>query len=168
MEMPEFLQEPEVWTALGLAIFILALIVMKVPGQMAKGLDDRAAKIRSELDNAAALRKEAEAKLADAERRQAEAEAQAKEIIEVARREAERLAADARTALTESLARREQLAKERISRAEAEAVRDVRLAAADTASRAAAAILTDQLSGKAADDHLAASLETVKKALATQ
>jgi hypothetical protein len=44
-------------------------------------------------------------------------------------------------------------------------VRDVKVAAAETASRAAAAILSEQLTGKAADDHFAASLESVKKAL---
>ena len=57
------------------------------------------------------------------------------------------------------------LAEDRIARAESEAIRDVKLAAVDTASRAAAAILTEQLSGKAADDEFAKSLAAAAKAL---
>jgi F-type H+-transporting ATPase subunit b len=160
------LQDPVFWTAVGLVIFLAAVFVMVKPHKaIAKGLDGRAAKIRSELDAAAALRKEAEAKLAGAEQRQLEAEAQAKEIVESARREAAQFAADASAALAERIKLREKLAEERISRAESEAMRDVRNAAVETASRAAAAILTEQLTGKAADDHFAASLEAVKKAL---
>jgi F-type H+-transporting ATPase subunit b len=164
--MEELFNDPVTWTSLGLVIFLaVVFIVVKPQKSIAKSLDDRSAKIRSELDNAASLRKEAEAKLADAERRQAEAEASAKEIVEIARREAEQLAKDASNALNERIKLREKLAEERIARAEAEAVRDVRLAAVDTASKAAAQILTDTLVGKAADDHFAASLEKVTKAL---
>jgi F-type H+-transporting ATPase subunit b len=158
--------DPVTWTGTGLVIFLaVVFIVMKPHKSIAKSLDDRAAKIRSELDNAALLRKEAEVKLADAERRQLEAEAQAKEIVEVARREAAELAKEATAALNERLKLREKLAEERIARAESEAVRDVRLAAVDTASKAAAQILTETLVGKVADDHFAASLEKVTKAL---
>jgi F-type H+-transporting ATPase subunit b len=164
--MEELFNDPVTWTSLGLVIFLaVVFIVVKPHKSIAKSLDDRSSKIRSELDNAASLRKEAEAKLADAEHRQAEAEASAQEIVEIARREAEQLAKDASNALSERIKLREKLAEERIARAEAEAVRDVRLAAVDTASKAAAQILTDTLVGKAADDHFAASLEKVAKAL---
>lgn len=162
-----FLQDPATWTGVGLLIFLAVLLFFKVPAAMAKGLDERSAKIRTELDTAEALRREAEAKLADAQRRQTEAEAQALEIVEAAHREAAQVAAEASASLTERLARREKLAEERIARAEAEAVRDVRLAAVDAASKAAEAILVDQLTGKAADDHFARSLEQVKKALSS-
>ena len=164
--MEELLNDPVTWTSLGLVIFLVVVFILVKPHKViAKSLDDRSAKIRSELDSATALRKEAEAKLADAERRQAEAEASAKEIVELARREAEQFAKDASAALSERIKLREKLAEERIARAEAEAVRDVRLAAVDTASKAAAQILTDTLVGKAGDDHFAASLEKVAKAL---
>jgi F-type H+-transporting ATPase subunit b len=164
--MEELLNDPVTWTSLGLVIFLVVVFILVKPHKViAKSLDDRSAKIRSELDSATALRKEAEAKLADAERRQSEAEASAKEIVELAHREAEQFAKDASAALSERIKLRERLAEERIARAEAEAVRDVRLAAVDTASKAAAQILTDTLVGKAADDHFAASLEKVTKAL---
>jgi F-type H+-transporting ATPase subunit b len=164
--MEELFNDPVTWTALGLIIFLGVVFALVKPHKViAKSLDDRSSKISSELDNATALRKEAEAKLADAERRQAEAEASAKEIVEIARREAEQFAKDASVALSDRIKLREKLAEERIARAEAEAVRDVRLAAVDTASKAAAQILTETLVGKAADDHFAASLEKVTKAL---
>ncbi len=57
------------------------------------------------------------------------------------------------------------MANDRIARAEADAVREVKAAAIDTATRAAAQILTEQLSGSAGDAHFAESLEAVKKAL---
>lgn len=166
MDFETLFNDPVTWTGTGLVIFLAAVFIfMKPHKSIAKSLDDRSAKIRSELDNAAALRKEAEAKLADAERRQAEAEASAKDIVEAARREAADFAASASAALVERIKLREKLAEERIARAESEAMRDVRNAAVDTASKAAAKILTETLVGKAAEDNFAASLELVKKAL---
>lgn len=165
-DLNAFIADPTFWATVGLLIFLgLVIFVMKAPKTVTTALDDRAAKITAELAAAEALRKEAEAKLADASARQAAAEADALEIVEAARREAAQLAEASTRALTERLALREKLAEERIARAEADAVRDVKLAAVDTASKAAAAILTEQLVGKASDDHFAASLESVKKAL---
>lgn len=161
-----FFADPSTWAGIGLIIFLAGVIFYaKAPKLLTKSLDDRAAKIRSELDNAEALRKEAEAKLADAKRRQADAEADAVAIVEAARREAAQLATAAAAALTETIARREKMAEDRIARAEAEALRDVKIAAIDTASKAAAAILVEQLSGAGGDAHYAQSLEAVKKAL---
>ena len=159
------LNDPAFWAFVGLLIFIGVIVYMKVPKTITKSLDDRALKITSELAAAEALRKEAEDKLAEVQKRAAEAETEAKGIVEAARREAEQLAAAASVALTERIARREKMAEDRIARAETEAVRDVKLAAVDTASRAAAAILTEQLVGKAADDEFAKSLAAAAKAL---
>jgi F-type H+-transporting ATPase subunit b len=163
--MAEFFSDAHTWAGIGLAIFVVLLVILKVPAALGKSLDERAAKIGSELANAEALRKEAEAKLAQAADRQKQAEADAKEIIEAARREAAALGAQAQASLADKLARREKLAEERIARAEADAMREVKLAAVNTASKAAAQTLAETLVGKAADDHFAASLETVKKAL---
>ena len=164
--MAEFFSDAHTWAGIGLAIFILLLVFLKVPGALTKSLDERAEQIGSELANAEALRKEAEAKLEAARKSQAEAEAEAREIIEVAKREAAQMAVQATASLEEKLTRRAKMAEERIARAESDAMRDVKLAAIDTASKAAAQILTEALTGKAADDQFASSLEAVKKALA--
>lgn len=158
--------DPTFWALIGLIIFALLVVyVMKAPKTVTKALDDRAALITAELAAAEALRAEAEAKLAEAKARQAAAEAEAAEIVEAARREAAQLADESSKSLADRIALREKLAQERIARAESDAIREVKLTAIDTASKAAAAILTEQLAGKAADDHFAASLASVKKAL---
>jgi F-type H+-transporting ATPase subunit b len=164
-EAVPFHQDPTFWAFVGLVLFIGVLLWRNVPGMLVKSLDDRAAKIQSELANAETLRKEAEAKLKDAERRQAEAEAQAVQIVDAARKEAAQLAEASAKSLAEAVARRQKTAEERIARAESEAIRDVRLAAVDTASRAAAAVLSETITAKAADDQFALGLEAVKKAL---
>ena len=162
---PFDLNDPTFWATVGLFIFLGVVIYMKVPKAITKSLDDRAVKITSELAAAEALRKEAEAKLAEVQKRAAEAEADAKAIVETARREAAQVATAAEAALVARIANREKMAEERIARAEIEAVRDVKLAAINTASKAAASILTEQLTGKAADDEFAKSLAAAAKAL---
>lgn len=159
------LEDPAFWASMGMLIFLAILVWRKVPALLTKSLDDRAAAIQSELDNAKALREEAEAKLEDAKKRQAAAEADAKEIVTAAQREAEILAAAAAENLEASIQRRQKMAEERIARAEAEAVRDVKLAAIETASKAAEQVLIESMSSKSGDDHFAQSLEAVKKAL---
>jgi F-type H+-transporting ATPase subunit b len=121
--------------------------------------------IFAELAAAEQLRREAEAKLAEVQKRAAEAEADARAIVDAARREASQLANAAEAALVARIASREKLAEERIARAESDAIRDVKLAAVNTASKAAAAILTEQLSGKAADDEFAKGLASITRAL---
>jgi F-type H+-transporting ATPase subunit b len=162
---PFDLNDPTFWALVGLIIFLGIVIYMKVPGAITKSLDARAAKISSELTAAEALRKEAEAKLAEVQRRAAEAEGEARGIVEAARREAAQLAATAEAALVARIASREKMAEERITRAEADAIRDVKIAAVETASRAATAILTEQLTGKAGDDEFAKGIASVTKAL---
>jgi len=162
---PFDLNDPAFWAFVGLIIFLAVVIYMKVPGMITKSLDDRAAKITSELAAAEALRKEAEAKLAEVQKRATEAEAEAKAIVEAARREADQLAVAADVALKDRIARRQKIAEDRISRAESDAIRDVKLAAVDTASKAATAIITEQLAGKAGDDEFAKGLAAATKAL---
>jgi F-type H+-transporting ATPase subunit b len=159
------MNDPTFWALVGLIIFIGVVLYMKVPKAITGSLDSRAAKITSELTAAEALRKEAEAKLAEVQKRAAEAEQEAVGIVAAARREAEQLAATASAQLADRIARREKMAEERITRAEADAIRDVKLAAVETASKAAATVLAEQVSGKAADDEFAKALASVSKAL---
>jgi F-type H+-transporting ATPase subunit b len=131
----------EFWVAVAFFGFIGLLVYYKVPGLIAKVLDDRADAIRRELDEARRLREEAQQLLADYQRKSREAEAEAAEIVQLARREAEALAADTRKGLREALERRTKLAEEKIARAEAQALAEVRAAAVDSAIAAAERIL---------------------------
>ena len=135
--MPAIFDNPEFWVLIAFLIFAGMLVSMKVPATVGKALDDRAVGIRKDLDDAARLRKEAEQLLTDYQRKAREAEAEAKSIIEAAKREAENLAAETKKALAESIERRTKLAEDKIARAEAQAVSEVRATAVDVAVSAA-------------------------------
>ncbi len=131
----------EFWVAVAFFGFLGLLVYYKVPGLIAKALDDRADAIRCELDEARRLREEAQQLLADYQRKSREAEEEAGAIIEQARREAEALAVETRKGLSETLERRTRLAEEKIARAEAQALSEVRSAAVDSAVAAAERII---------------------------
>lgn len=137
----------EFWVAVAFLIFIGILVYMKVPAMLAKMLDERAEAIRKDLDDARRLREEAQDLLADYQRKQREAEAEAQQIIEGARREAEALKADGARSMQEALARRTRLAEEKIARAEAQALAEVRAAAVDAATAAAERIVRAKVEG---------------------
>jgi len=135
----------EFWVAAAFVLFIGLLVYYKVPGLITKALDERADAIRRELDEARRLREEAQQLLNDYQRKRREAEDEANAIIEQAKREAEALAAETRQSLKGSLARRTKLAEEKIARAEAQALNEVRAAAVDAAIAAAERIIRQKV-----------------------
>ena len=135
------LANPSFWVGVSFFGFVGLLIYYGVPGLIGKALDDRADRIRQELDEARRLREEAQALLADYQRKREAAEEEAKAIVEQARREADALASETRKGLIETLERRTKLAEEKIARAEAQALADVRSVAVDTAVAAAERVL---------------------------
>jgi F-type H+-transporting ATPase subunit b len=137
------LRTAEFWVAVAFLAFLAILAYYKVPRLLAKALDDRAAAIRNELDEARRLREEAQALLADYQKKHRNAGQEAEAIVEQARREAEAFAGETRRALADTVKRRGQQAEERISRAEAQAVDEVRAAAVDMAMAAAEKILRE-------------------------
>jgi len=163
--MIEFISEPETWVAVAFVIFAGILIRLGVPNMLLKHLDDRSARIKAELDEALKLRKEAEAVLADYRRKQSEAEQVAVSIIENARVEAERLAMEAKTKVEDFIARRTKMAESKIAQAEAQALADVRAAAADAAVAAAEKILMDTTHGPAAEALVAQGIRDLKAKL---
>jgi F-type H+-transporting ATPase subunit b len=135
----------EFWVAVAFFIFVGIMIYMKVPGMVTKALDDRADAIRKDLDAARKLREEAQDLLADYQAKQRQAETEAQQIIEDARREAEAMKAEGDRTLQESLARRTRIAEEKIARAEAQAVAEVRAIAVEAATAAAERIVKDKV-----------------------
>ncbi|MBB6507588.1 F-type H+-transporting ATPase subunit b [Rhizobium soli] len=125
----------------GLVIFLGILIYIKVPGMMAKSLDERAANIRSELDEAKKLRVEAQALLAEYQKKRKQAEADAASIVASAEREAAALTEEARQKTEEFVARRNAVSEQKIKQAEADAVSAVRAAAVDLAIAAAESVI---------------------------
>jgi len=152
------LANAEFWVGAGLVVFFAILIYVKVPKAITAQLDGAAAKIQTELDEAARLRAEAEALLAQIRTEKAEAEAQAAEMLKAAETDARRMEEEAKIKLEETLARRQALAERRIAQAEAQAAAEVKAAAADLAARAAEQILTARVAGQKSDPLLDAAI----------
>jgi F-type H+-transporting ATPase subunit b len=155
----------EFWVAVAFAAFVLLMLYYKVPGLIAKALDDRAEGIRRELDEARRLREEAQALLADYQKKHRNAGQEAEAIVDQARREAEAFAAETRKSLAETVERRRKQAEDKIARAEAQAVDDVRAAAVDMAIAAAEKILREKAAGAAGAALIDESIRTLKTRL---
>ncbi len=146
-------------------LFIAVLIKLGAHRIIIQALDDRQARIKAELDEARRVREEAQALLADYQRRRAEADREADGIVAAARSEAERLAAEARTKVEDFVARRTRMAETKIAQAEAQALADVRSAAAEAAVAAAEKVLSETTKGKVADDLIARGIQDLKAKL---
>lgn len=142
-------------------LFMGILVYFKVPGLVMGMLDKRAEQIRSDLDEARALRDEAQTLLASYERKQREVADQAERIVAQARDEAELAAEEAKRELERSMARRLQAAEEKIASAEAAALRGVRDHAIQVAIAAAADVLSKQMTPDDAAKMIDASIKTV-------
>ncbi|MDH3335067.1 MAG: F0F1 ATP synthase subunit B [Rhodospirillaceae bacterium] len=128
-------------------------------------LDDRSDKIRNELDEARRLREEAQDVLAEYERKQHDAMEEAENIVAAAREEAERLGLEASKQLDASIKRAEQMAKDRIDQAEAQAVAEVRAIVVDVAIEATGKILEKDISGAKAKEIINNSISEIGKKL---
>jgi F-type H+-transporting ATPase subunit b len=154
--------ETENWVALGFFCFLALLVYLGVHRKVFDSLDARRARIKSELDDARRLREEAQALLAEFERKGRDAEKEAEAIIASAKVEAERLATEAKARIEDFVARRTKMAEQKIVQAEAQALADVKSAAADAAVAAAERILSVSAKGKVAEDLLTRGIEDVK------
>lgn len=161
----EFIFAPEFWVAVSFFLFVGGLLYLGVHKKIAAALDARAAAIAKEIDEARHLRDEADKVLADYRQKQGNAAKEAQDIIDLASREAKSLAAETSRSMKEHFDRRMKLAEDKIGRAEAEALREVRAAAADAAVTAAQMIIADTLTPATADKLLKQGIDTVKTKL---
>lgn len=159
------LSDPSFWAAVAFFGFIALLIYLKAPAMVGKALDDRADGIRNELEDAQRLREEAQALLAEYQRKQRDAEKEAESILVQAKAEAESLAEESKAKLSEMLERRTKLAEDKIAQAEVQALKDVRAAAADLAVTAAHTLIAEQTKGKVAAGLIDGSIEELKTKL---
>ena len=134
--------DPRTWVGIAFIIFFV-IFGSRIWVALTGLLDKRGEAIRSELDSAARLRREAEAMLQDAKVQRETALREAEAMLARAHEEAARVAVTARADAATSATRRERLAMERIGAAEKAAVTDVRLAAADVAARAAEQVIAN-------------------------
>ena len=158
-------QDPETWVAIAFIILVIGFAWMGVHRTVLTALDHRAERIKSELEDASRLKEEAAKVLAEYKARRASAEREAADIIASANAEAERIAGEAKTKMEDFVARRTKTAESKIALAEAQAVADVRAAAADAAVQAASTILSQSVKGSLADDLLAKGIAEVRQKL---
>lgn len=153
------------WAFVSLILFLAVLVYVKVPSIVAKALDARADRIRKELEDARALREEAQQLLAEYQRKRHEAEKEAADLVGAAQREAEHIVADAKAKTEEYVARRTKLAEQKIAQAERDAIAEVRARAVDVAVAAAGKILSDTVDGKVGKTLFEQSLAQIKSKL---
>jgi F-type H+-transporting ATPase subunit b len=157
--------QPEFWVAVAFVILMGLFAYMGVHRTILTTLDHRSERIRSELEDAQRLKQDAAKLLAEYEARRANAEREAADIVASAKTEAERIAAEAKAKMEDFVARRTKTAENKIALAEAQALADVRAAAADAAVAAASTILSQTVKGELAEDLLAKGITEAREKL---
>lgn len=157
--------EPETWVAVAFVLFVALMLYLKVPAKVGAMLDDRAAKIAKELDEARKLRTEAQALLDEYKKKRQEAERNAADIVAQAKREAEALEHESRAKFADMLERRTRQAEQKIAQSEQAAIKDVRNVAADMAVTAATQLAGDAMKGTKGAALVEESIKAVKSQL---
>jgi F-type H+-transporting ATPase subunit b len=163
--MTYLLQDTSFWTFIGLIVFFIVIWRAGAFKAIGGALDDRAEKIRTELDEARRLREEAQELLASYKRKQAEAAEEAKKTIRQAKADADLMREEAKREIAERVERRTALAEARIAQAEAAAANEVKSLAADLAVEAAKDLLSNKLSKTQRNALVKADITAVKDRL---
>ncbi|MDF1718572.1 MAG: F0F1 ATP synthase subunit B [Antarcticimicrobium sp.] len=142
-------------------VFVGILFYFKVPGMIGGALDTRAAGIKSELDEARALREEAQTLLASYERKQKEVQDQAERIVAHAKSDADAAAEQAKADLEKSIVRRLAAAEDQIASAQAAAVKEVRDQAVTIAVAAANSVIAKQMTAADGNNLIDAAIAEV-------
>ena len=148
-----------------LVLFFILIGYLGVHKQVARALDNRAALIAKELDEAKRLRTEAAALLADYQKRAKDAEVEARSIVDQATREAAALAAEAKSQLDDYVVRRTKMAEDKITQAEHQAIAEVRSLSADVAVAAAGKVLAAKVKAGEAAHLVTSSIDEIRKRL---
>ena len=135
--------------ALAMIVVIALAIWKKVPAMIAGALDKQISGIKAQLDQATALRAEAEAIKAEYEAKAKQAAQDAIDMRAAAEEEAKLIVSQAKTDATALIGRRAKAAEEKIAAAERAAIADVRAKAASISAAAAAQLIAAHHDAKA-------------------
>ncbi len=138
-----FYLDPTFWVGASFVTFVGGIIVGKGHKKIAGMLDGRSDAIAKQINEASALRDEAEKLLAEYQRKQRDAEDDAKAIVAQAREDAKIITEAAVADVDVMIKRRTRVAGEKIAQAEVNAVKAVKSAAVDVAINAARTVLAD-------------------------
>ena len=159
----EFIYEPEFWVAVSFFIFIGVLVYLGIHKKVASALDARALRISKELEETLRLREEAEKLLTDYRRKLGDVVTEVDNIMALAAKQAETLAAETRQSLKEHVERRIKLAEQKIARAEMEAVGELRNDVVDIAIATAQNLIVAKLMPDRAKKLVSQSIKALKK-----
>lgn len=144
-----FGMDATVYVSIAMLVFLGILVWKKVPAMIAGMLDKRIAEIRTQLDEAAALRTQAEALKGEYEAKLAAADKDAADMRARAEAEAATIVDKAKSDAANLITRRRKMAEDRIAAAEAAAIADVRAKAVSAATAAAASLIAEKHDGAA-------------------
>ena len=139
--------------ALSMTVLIVLMLVLKVPSLIGSMLDGKIASIKTLLEEAATLRKEAEALKAEYEAKLANAAKDAELMSAAAAEEAKHIVAKAKDDAALLITRRQRMAEDKIVAAGLAAEADLRNRTAEAAARAAGELIAAKHT-KAADSAL--------------
>lgn len=131
------------FVSVAMLILIGIVLYKKVPAAIGASLDKKIAGIRAELDEAQALRTDAEKLRAEYETKLAAATQEAADMHARAEAEAEAILAKARLDAENLIVRRQKMATDKIAAAERAAVAEIRNKVARAATGAAAALIAE-------------------------
>jgi len=137
------------WVALAMIVVFAIMVWKRVPGAVAKSLDDQIAAIRKRLDEASSLRAEAEQLKKEYQKKAKAADKEAASMIDRAKSEAEAIVAKANADAEALVERRAKMAEEKIAAEERNAINELRAAAATAASKGAETLIADRHDAKA-------------------
>lgn len=133
-------------TAVIVFCLVLAVLWAKVWPPITKGLDERAAKIRGEIEAAAAARKQAAEALETYQQNLAEARAEAQKMLEDTRAQQQKLAADLKAKADAELTEMRDKARRDIEAAKRAALNEIYADTANLATQIAGKILAREVS----------------------
>ena len=138
---------PSLWVAISFVLFV-TILARPMWKFVISSMDRKIEEIKTKIEEATILREEAQDMLAANKRKVANAEKEAGEILAKAREEAQLIKTRLAAEMEELLERRQQMASDRISQAEAEAIEAVRLMTVDIALNATEQLLSENLRGE--------------------
>jgi F-type H+-transporting ATPase subunit b len=165
MDTAALFSNPVFWVTISFLMFIALILKVKLPGMIGKALDARAEKISAQLDEARTLKEDAQALLAQFQRKQRDAKKEAEAMTSQAREDAALFAKEAEVNLEALIERQAKAGEAKIEAAEANAVKEVKAAAVEIAIGAARNMLEDKLQGDKADSLVNAAIDDLENHL---
>lgn len=156
--------DPRYWVALAFVLFVVVFVRYLLP-KLVEALDARSRQIADQLEQAASLRKEAEALLAEYKQKQAHMLKEAEALVQATQGEVARMKERAEQDIATSIARRKAQAEANITQMEEAARNEIRDKLIEVATASARELMTKELSGAKEDPSVAQVISQIQRNL---